>query len=176
MADMLEKVRRSLGNMSEYLNDTLNEYIEEVQRYMIDGGVPRAVAKSDVSAGAIARGVMDLWNYGASGGKLSEYFYQRVTQLVYALQTGRIICFGVGDYGLIYPVQIEGVEIAATDSAVFGCGDLTKEYSLKDGCVLVSFSEDESNLLKRGTYSWSIKLKKGAALITVVNDGLLIVD
>jgi hypothetical protein len=41
------------------------------------------VVNSDVSAGVISRGVTDLWNYGSSGGKLSEYFYQRVGQLVY---------------------------------------------------------------------------------------------
>jgi hypothetical protein len=33
------------------------------------------------TAGTVARGVSDLWNYGAGAGKLSEYFYERVIQL-----------------------------------------------------------------------------------------------
>jgi len=31
----------------------------------------------------VARGVADLWSYGAGGGKLSEYFMQRAIQLSY---------------------------------------------------------------------------------------------
>lgn len=81
MADILEKVKKSLGITGTYQDDTLQEYIEEVICYMIDAGVPSEVADSKISAGVIARGVMDLWNYGS--GKLSDYFYQRVTQLAY---------------------------------------------------------------------------------------------
>lgn len=81
MADILEKVKKSLGITGTYQDDTLKEYIDEVKEYMIDAGVSKEVANSNISAGVIARGVSDLWNYG--GGKLSEYFKQRVTQLCY---------------------------------------------------------------------------------------------
>lgn len=80
---ILEKVKSALGITGTYQDDTLLIYIEEVQAYMISAGVPSSVAESVSSAGVISRGVSDLWNYGASDGKLSEYFYQRVSQLVY---------------------------------------------------------------------------------------------
>lgn len=83
MADTLAKVKSALGITGTYQDDTLNVYIEEIKDYMLSAGVAEEVVNSDVSAGVIARGVTDLWNYGSAGGKLSEYFYQRVTQLVY---------------------------------------------------------------------------------------------
>lgn len=81
MADILAKVKNSLGITGDQQDATLQEYINEVIAYMEDAGVPSEVANSEISAGVIARGVMDLWNYGS--GKLSDYFYQRVTQLAY---------------------------------------------------------------------------------------------
>lgn len=83
MADTLSKVKSALGITGTYQDETLTVYIDEVKEYMLDAGVSEAVVNSDVSAGVISRGVADLWNYGSSGGKLSEYFYQRVGQLVY---------------------------------------------------------------------------------------------
>lgn len=83
MAEQLELVKKALGITGEYHNDTLKIYIDEVKAYMVSAGVSEAVINSTVSAGVIARGVTDLWNYGAGAGKLSDYFYQRVGQLVY---------------------------------------------------------------------------------------------
>lgn len=81
MADILEKVKKSLGITGEYQDETLTEYINEVKEYLLDAGVPQTVIDSDISAGVISRGVCDLWNYGT--GKLSDYFYQRASQLCY---------------------------------------------------------------------------------------------
>lgn len=79
MADttMLAKVKNALGIQGEYLNDTLTEYIDEVVGFLKDAGVK----ESNITAGIVARGVSDLWNYGSGEGKLSEYFMQRATQL-----------------------------------------------------------------------------------------------
>lgn len=84
MADTLSKVKSALGITGTYQDETLTVYIDEVKEYMVSAGVPKAVVDSDVSAGVIARGVTDLWNYNGGGGKLSDYFYQRVSQLTYA--------------------------------------------------------------------------------------------
>lgn len=81
VADVLENVKKSLGITGTYQDDTLTEYIKEVKEYLLDAGVPQAVIDSEVSAGVISRGVSDLWNYGT--GKLSDYFYQRASQLCY---------------------------------------------------------------------------------------------
>ena len=84
MADtLLNKVKNALGVTGDYQDETLKIYVDEVIEYMIDAGVPESVAKSEVSAGVVARGVTDLWNYNSGAGKLSDYFYQRVTQLCY---------------------------------------------------------------------------------------------
>lgn len=85
MADttILEKVKKALGITGEYQDATLSVYIDEVIAYMTDAGVPSSLIDADVSAGVIARGVTDLWNYNGSAGKLSDYFYQRVSQLTY---------------------------------------------------------------------------------------------
>lgn len=85
MADThLETVKNALGITGTYQDATLKIYIDEVTGYMKSAGVPTDVINSGVSAGVIARGVTDLWNYNGGAGKLSDYFYQRVSQLVYA--------------------------------------------------------------------------------------------
>ena len=60
---------------------TITLYIDDVKAFMRDAGVSTAVVESDAAVGCIARGVNDLWHYGAGTAKLSEYFKQRVIQL-----------------------------------------------------------------------------------------------
>lgn len=79
MDEMLEKVKISLGITGTYQDDTVNEYILEIKAFLIDAGVK----KSNITVGLVARGVSDLWNYGAGKGRLSEYFMQRASQLAY---------------------------------------------------------------------------------------------
>lgn len=79
MDDMLENVKVALGVTGTYQNDTINQYILEVKSFLVDAGVK----KSNITVGLVARGVSDLWNYGAGKGKLSEYFMQRASQLAY---------------------------------------------------------------------------------------------
>ena len=74
---LLENVKKSLGITGTYQDDTLTQYINEVKAFLVDAGVPEARQTS----GVIARGVSDLWNYGAGDGKLSQYFMMRATQL-----------------------------------------------------------------------------------------------
>lgn len=79
MDEMLEKVKISLGITGTYQDNTVNEYILEIKAFLIDAGVK----KSNITVGLVARGVSDLWNYGAGKGRLSEYFMQRASQLAY---------------------------------------------------------------------------------------------
>lgn len=74
---LLDNVKKSLGITGTYQDDTLTQYIDEVKAFLKDAGVPEAKQTS----GVIARGVSDLWNYGAGDGKLSAYFMMRATQL-----------------------------------------------------------------------------------------------
>lgn len=76
---LLDSVKVSLGITGDYQDATISEYIDEVVAFLKDAGVTAA----NVTPGIVARGVSDLWNYGAGEGKLSSYFIQRATQLSY---------------------------------------------------------------------------------------------
>lgn len=75
----LADVKSALGITGEYQDATLTVYFNEVIDYLTDAGV----SASNITSGIVARGVADLWNYGAGDGKLSTYFMQRATQLSY---------------------------------------------------------------------------------------------
>lgn len=75
--EMLAEVKNALGITGDYNDETLGVYIAEVKSFLAGAGVKSA----NITPGIVSRGVSDLWNYGAGGGKLSEYFMQRATQL-----------------------------------------------------------------------------------------------
>ena len=78
----IDDVKAALGITGAYQDTTIQAYIDEVVAFLEDAGVPSARQTS----GLIARGVADLWNYGAGEGKLSSYFIMRASQL--ALKEG----------------------------------------------------------------------------------------
>jgi len=77
--ELLASVKSALGILGEYQDETLSVYIAEVKSFLLGAGIDN----SKITAGLVARGVSDLWNYGAGNGKLSDYFLQRATQLSY---------------------------------------------------------------------------------------------
>lgn len=79
---MLDTVMTALGLQGNTFQEPIIQvYIDEVNEYLIDAGVPASIIGTKQTAGVVARGVSDIWNYGAGGGKLSPYFYQRAIQL-----------------------------------------------------------------------------------------------
>lgn len=78
---MLESIKTALGITGSYLDGTIRIYIDEVNHYLVDAGMPSEKVNTDETIGIVARGVADLWNYGAGDGKLSTYFMQRAIQL-----------------------------------------------------------------------------------------------
>lgn len=91
MADaaILTGVKNALGITGSYMDDTLSVYIDEVTNYMGNAGVSSNLIAASV--GVIARGVNDLWNNNAGNGKLSPYFYDRVSQLALRSSAGGAI-------------------------------------------------------------------------------------
>lgn len=75
----LEQVKAALGIVGDYQDATLQVYFDEAVAFLKDAGVSDA----NITAGVVARGVSDLWNYGSGNGKLSPYFMQRASQLSY---------------------------------------------------------------------------------------------
>lgn len=78
----LADVKNSLGITGDYQDATVQQWINETVAFLKDAGVP----ESSITSGIVARGVADLWNYGAGDGKLSSYFIMRASQL--ALKAG----------------------------------------------------------------------------------------
>ena len=74
---VLDDVKNALGVTGSYQDSTMEAYIDEVTAFLVDAGV----SEVNITSGIIARGVADLWNYGAGEGKLSSYFMMRATQL-----------------------------------------------------------------------------------------------
>ena len=81
MATMLDTVKSMIGVTGDYQDATINGYIAEVKEYLMGAGVSKDTVEDATSAGIIARGVSDLWNYGAGQGILSPYFKERAIQL-----------------------------------------------------------------------------------------------
>ena len=79
MTNMLTDVKNALGITGTYQDNTIQIYINEVVDFLKEAGV----SASNITSGIVARGVSDLWNYGAGDGKLSPYFIQRAAQLSY---------------------------------------------------------------------------------------------
>lgn len=75
--EYLTAVKQALGITGSYQDNTLLAWINETVAFLKDAGV------SGITPGLVARGVADLWNYGAGDGKFSSYFLQRAAQLSY---------------------------------------------------------------------------------------------
>lgn len=114
-AELLQKVKGSLGITGAYQDETLKTYIDEVKNYLIDAGVPEAIVTSSASVGVITRGVSDLWNYGMGNTTLSEYFYQRALQLKYAK-----IPEAPKELGTLEVTSVPGIDIGMTQLYVSG--------------------------------------------------------
>ena len=73
----LEDIKTSIGITGDYHDGTVQSWIDETVAFLKDSGVK----ESNITRGIVARGVLDLWNYGSGDGRLSEYFMQRAAQL-----------------------------------------------------------------------------------------------
>ena len=76
---MLEQIKNNLGITGTFQDSTIQGWIDEVKAFLIDGGF----LEENITAGIVAIGVKDLWNYGSGDGSFSPYFIQRATQLAY---------------------------------------------------------------------------------------------
>lgn len=85
--DMLASVKTALGIAGDYLDNTIQLYVDEVNEYLAAAGVPSTAIGTRATVGVVTRGVADIWNYGGGGGALSSYFYERVIQLATGLQS-----------------------------------------------------------------------------------------
>lgn len=111
--ELLDGIKGRLGITGTYHDGLLLSFAEDVKAYMVSGGVLNRIVNDKASIGCIARGVADLWNYGAGDGKFSEVFYQRVIQL--ALPSAGIED-GSDEYDAITDEEIK--DIVSGDSTI----------------------------------------------------------
>ena len=122
MINLLEKIKEMLGITGNYHDALLQNYIDEVKQYLLDGGVQSEVVESTASTGAIAKGVIDLWDYGSGNGKLSPYFKERAIQLAMKSKSTGGGTESSGDGTTNYndlenKPQIEGIELIGDKTA-----------------------------------------------------------
>lgn len=75
----LDDIKKGANITGNYQDEAIQFWIDETVAYLVDAGVKPA----NITAGIVARGVADLWDYGSGTGKLSSYFMNRATQLSY---------------------------------------------------------------------------------------------
>lgn len=73
----IEDIKKALGITGEYFDDVLQVYFDTTKIYLHNAGV----ADEKMNIGVVARGVADLWNYGAGQGTWSKIFIDMASQL-----------------------------------------------------------------------------------------------
>ena len=109
----LDAIKTRLSITGTYHDGLLMEYADDVKAYMVSAGVLNRIVNDEKAIGCIARGVADLWNYGAGDGKFSEVFYQRVIQL--ALPMSKIED-GLDEYDVVTKDDINNIVGDGQDS------------------------------------------------------------
>ena len=82
--DIVSECKARLGITGDYHDATIRAYADDVVAFLVAAGVPEEVASSEEAVGCVARGVADLWQYGAGEAKFSQAFVQRAIQLAAA--------------------------------------------------------------------------------------------
>ena len=77
---MLKQVKKLLGVTGKFQDETISGWIDEIKQLMIDGGISPSIVNDVKSAGVIAKGIDDVYFQKTN---LSNYFWQRATQLAY---------------------------------------------------------------------------------------------
>ena len=79
--NILDEVKTRLSITGTDLDETIQGMIDDVISYCRSAGLKYTQLVSTRAVGLIARGVADLWNYGAGNGKFSDIFQLRLNQM-----------------------------------------------------------------------------------------------
>lgn len=79
--ELFNQSKEALGIYTNYQDKQLKPYFNDVIAYLKSAGVSENKILSESAVGVVARGLSDLWSYGAGTAKLSQYFYERAAQL-----------------------------------------------------------------------------------------------
>ena len=125
MNGMLEEVKQRLSITGHDLDGTISGMIDDVVAFCLSAGVKYSqLVKPDV-IGLVARGVADLWNYGAGDGKFSQVFHMRLNQLC------------VAAYAIDGDLLLQAKEVTITENG-------TTEITPDEGYLLTGVTVDAS--------------------------------
>ena len=188
---MLEEVKQRLSITGHDLDPTINGMIDDVVAFCLSAGVKYSqLVKPDV-IGLIARGVADLWNYGAGDGKFSQVFHMRLNQLCIAAYSieGDLLPQSkevtITDNGTTEITPDEGYLLTGVtvDTAVSGKPEQTKAVTIREngvtevmpdaGHVLTGVTV-EANVPQPETQEKTIDISTNGTEIVTPDEGLLL--
>ena len=143
MNGMLEEVKQRLSITGHDLDGTISGMIDDVVAFCLSAGVKYSqLVKPDI-IGLVARGVADLWNYGAGDGKFSQVFHMRLNQLcvaAYAID-GDLLpqakAVAITENGITEITPDEGYILTGVtvDTSVSGKPEQTKVVTIRENGV-----------------------------------------
>ena len=191
MNGMLEEVKQRLSITGHDLDGTISGMIDDVVAFCLSAGVKYSqLIKPDV-IGLVARGVADLWNYGAGDGKFSQVFHMRLNQLcvaAYAIDGDLLLQakeVTVTENGTTEITPDEGYLLTGVtvDTAVPGKPEQTKAITIREngvtevmpdaGHVLTGVTV-EANVPQPETQEKTIDISTNGTEIVTPDEGLLL--
>ena len=121
--NILDEVKTRLSITGTDLDGTIQGMIDDVISYCRSAGLKYTQIVSTRAVGLIARGVADLWNYGAGNGKFSDIFQLRLNQMT------------LDAASLDHDVESQEKSVTITENG-------TTEVTPDDGYVLSSVTVD----------------------------------
>ena len=121
--NILDEVKTRLSITGTDLDGTIQGMIDDVISYCRSAGLKYTQLISTRAVGLIARGVADLWNYGAGNGKFSDIFQLRLNQMT------------LDAASLDHDVEVQSKSVTITENG-------TTEITPDDGYVLSSVNVD----------------------------------
>ena len=73
----VDDIKQALGITGEYFDELLTIYMDTTKAYLRNAGE----SDENMNVGVVARGVADLWKYGAGKGEWSKVFIDMASQL-----------------------------------------------------------------------------------------------
>lgn len=119
--NILDEVKTRLSITGTDLDGTIQGMIDDVISYCRSAGLKYTQLVSTRAVGLIARGVADLWNYGAGNGKFSDIFQLRLNQMT------------LDAASLDHDVEVQSKSVTITENG-------TTEITPDEGHVLSSVS------------------------------------
>ena len=79
--EVFDSVYAAMGFADKTNVNQIRPFYDDVVDFIQSAGITDNIILSGKVCGLIARGCMDLWDYGSGAGQLSDYFYKRLNQL-----------------------------------------------------------------------------------------------